>query len=208
MESNEEKLLMPEPRANGLLAFISPSKYLLIGGSDRNKSYNDIWYLLTNEKKWEKIPNNNPISKTLTPRSGFAYCITNHNENEIEIYIHGGQDYFTNTFHSDLFKIIINIKNFSSSTIENLIKFPLDITKFPCARNSHQMVFDYDESNLYFFGGGMSTGLLNDLWKINIKNNKFEKVVINNLENVIKPRELFGMIYYKKNIMLRMMIKF
>ena len=45
MESNEEKLLMPEPRANGLLAFISPSKYLLIGGSDRNKSYNDIWYL-------------------------------------------------------------------------------------------------------------------------------------------------------------------
>ena len=35
---------MPEPRANGLLAFISPSKYLLIGGSDRNKSYNDIWY--------------------------------------------------------------------------------------------------------------------------------------------------------------------
>ena len=202
MESNEEKLLMPEPRANGLLAFISPSKYLLIGGSDRNKSYNDIWYLLTNEKKWEKIPNNNPISKTLTPRSGFAYCITNHNENEIEIYIHGGQDYFTNTFHSDLFKIIINIKNFSSSTIENLIKFPLDITKFPCARNSHQMVFDYDESNLYFFGGGMSTGLLNDLWKINIKNNNFEKVVINNLENVIKPRELFGMIYYKKNIII------
>ena len=204
MESNEQNLLMPEPRANGLLAYISPSKYLLIGGSDRNKPYNDIWYLLTNEKKWEKISDNNPISKLLTPRSGFAYCITNHTDQEIEIFIHGGQDYFTNTFHSDLFKITINIKNFENSTIKNLITFPLDITKFPCSRNSHQMVYDNDNKFLYFFGGGTDSGLLNDLWKIDINNNKnsFEKVNINNLENIIKPRELFGMIYYKKNLII------
>ena len=49
---NEENKNMPNARANGILVEYDKKKniYLLIGGSDRNKGYNDSWLLFINEK--------------------------------------------------------------------------------------------------------------------------------------------------------------
>ena len=96
MTTSENK---PNARANGVLIEYDPNKniYLLIGGSDRNQGYNDAWLLLLNEKKWEKlsIPELNNI---YTPRSGVAFSLIKNNDNILSLYIHGGQNYFTQKF--------------------------------------------------------------------------------------------------------------
>ena len=49
---------------------------------------------------------------------------------------------------------------------------------------------------IYLFGGGTSTGLLNDLWSFNTENNTWNKHNLTGSE--IKPREMHGMVYYNK----------
>ena len=51
---------------------------MLIGGSDRNKGYNDIWLLYIEEKKWEKLQFPK-FSEIFSPRSGVAYSIIENN---------------------------------------------------------------------------------------------------------------------------------
>ena len=53
---NDDNKNMPNARANGILVEYDKNKniYLLIGGSDRNKGYNDSWLLFINEKKMGK----------------------------------------------------------------------------------------------------------------------------------------------------------
>ena len=193
--------LMPNPRASSFLYPISEESYLLIGGSDRNKAYNDIWLLFPNEKKWESISNNNPISKVFSPRSGFSYVVTEKNKDFLTIYIHGGLDFFSQKFYADFFKININCNDIIKSEISNLIIYPLNIEKNPCERNSHSLVFDNDKT-IYLFGGGTKENLLNDFWSYDIIKNKFLKIEIENLNNLIEPRELFGMGYYNTNIII------
>ena len=90
----------PKARANGILIEYDQNKnsYLLIGGSDRNQGHNDIWLLLINEKKWEKIliPE---LTNIFTPRCGVAYSVIDNNDNHLTMFIHGGQDYFNQTFY-------------------------------------------------------------------------------------------------------------
>ena len=102
---NDNKL-MPNARASSFLYPISEKSYLLIGGSDRNKAYNDLWLLLPNEKKWESISNDNPISKLFSPRSGFSYVVTEKNKDFLTIYIHGGLDFFQKNLNKILVKEI------------------------------------------------------------------------------------------------------
>ena len=98
--------LMPNPRASSFLYPISKKSYLLFGRSNRNKAYNNIWLLLPNEKKWESIFDNNPISKLFSSRSSFSYVITEKNNDFLTIYIYGGLDFFQKNFNKILVKEI------------------------------------------------------------------------------------------------------
>ena len=197
----DEKKLMPEARASSFLYPLSDKSYILIGGSDRNKAYNDVWLLLPEDKKWESISNNNPISNVFTPRSGFSSVVTEKTSNNLTVYLHRGLDFFSQKFYADFFKININCNDILQSTVSNLIVFPINIEKNPCERNSHALTFDNDKL-IYIFGGGTKESLLNDLWSYDIHENKFELIQIDNLNNIIEPRELFGMGYYNNNLII------
>jgi len=193
----------PKARANGILIEYDQNKnsYLLIGGSDRNQGYNDIWLLLINEKKWEKIliPE---LTNIFTPRCGVAYSVMDNNDNHLRMFIHGGQDYFNQTFYSDMLFMNFDKLNPEKSTIVNNTIFPLDINKNPCERNSHCMVKDAHKEKLYIFGGGTKEKLLNDLWCYDYPTKKYELMEIKDINNIIEPRELFGMCFHENNLII------
>ena len=78
----------------------------------------------------------------------------------------------------------------------------MDINKNPCERNSHCMVKDDNKEMLYIFGGGTNEKLLNDLWCYDYNMKKYELINIKEMNNIIEPRELFGMCYHKNNIII------
>ena len=193
----------PNSRSNGILIEYDKNKniYLLIGGSDRNKGFNDSWLLLIDEKKWKKleIPQ---LEEKFSPRSGVAYSIIENNENELILYIHGGQDFFNQTFYSDMLLLKMDKSNPEKSTIDNLTILPLDISKNPCERNSHCMVKDEVSAKLYIFGGGTKEKLLNDLWAYDYKLKQYELIDIKDMNQIIEPRELFGMCLHQNNLII------
>ena len=193
----------PNARSNGILIEYDKNKniYLLIGGSDRNKGFNDSWLLLIDEKKWKKleIPQ---LEEKFSPRSGVAYSIIENNENELILYIHGGQDFFNQTFYSDMLLLKMDKSNPEKSTIDNLTILPLDISKNPCERNSHCMVKDEVSDKLYIFGGGTKEKLLNDLWAYDYKLKQYELIDIKDMNQIIEPRELFGMCLHQNNLII------
>ena len=193
----------PNARANGILIEYDKNKniYLLIGGSDRNKGYNDAWLLLIDEKKWKKL-NISELSEKFSPRSGVAFSIIENNQNNLTLYIHGGQDFFTQTFYSDMLLLSMDKSNPEKATIQNNTILPLDISKNPCERNSHCMVKDEISDKLYIFGGGTKDKLLNDLWFYDYKTQKYELIEIKDLNKIIEPRELFGMSLYDNNLII------
>ena len=172
---NDDNKNMPNARANGILIEYDKNKniYLLIGGSDRNKGYNDSWLLFINEKKWEKI-DMPQLTLKFSPRSGVAYSVIENNNNELILFIHGGQDFFNQTFYSDMLLLKMDKSNPEKTLIDNLTILPLDISKNPCERNSHCMIKDEISDKLYIFGGGTKEKLLNDLWVYDYKLNKCE----------------------------------
>lgn len=252
MEDNSNlssNISLPEPRSSGLFINLNGCNFILIGGGNREKAFNELWQLNCESNQidsqvllWHKLNMDKNIEAKLRPR--FGHCGIIHkkeNEDEFSIYIHGGQNHFlTGTFYLDFFQLKFNknqeniitmedpksqalnelkanskqISNCNSKSnsninsknnpnamkiytcyeIQNLIKFPVDIVKTPCERNSHTMAFDQKDS-LYIFGGGNSSGLLSDLWKYSIENNLFSKIDFD--ETKIPPREMHGMIYYK-----------
>ena len=200
---NEENKNMPNARANGILVEYDKKKniYLLIGGSDRNKGYNDSWLLLINDKKWEKldIPQ---LKEKFTPRSGVAFSLIENNDKFLKLYIHGGLDFFNQTFYSDMLLLTLDKLNPDKSFIENNTILPLDICKNPCERNSHCMIKDEINEILYIFGGGTKEKLLNDLWKYDYKSNKYELIEIKDINKIIEPRELFGMCLHDENLII------
>ena len=203
MSKEEDNKNMPNARANGILIEYDKNKstYLLIGGSDRNKGYNDSWLLLINEKKWEKL-NIPELSLKYSPRSGVAYTTIENNDNFLTIYIHGGQDFFTQTFYSDMLLLKIDKTNPEKSTIENSTVLPLDISKNPCERNSHCMVKDETSEKLYIFGGGTKDKLLNELWAYVYTLKQYELISIKDIDKIIEPRELFGMCLHENNLII------
>ena len=196
--------VMPSPRAGGVLIPLGDSLFLLIGGSDREKAFNDVWILNPKETKWNKISKDNEISKLLTPRIGVAHSVTS--KAPFTFYLHGGQDYFTKSFYADMIEVTITVPTkenlgencLSPIQIKNHTIYPLDVSKVPQQRNSHGMCFN-EEKLLYIFGGGCEDKLLNDLWSFDLETKKYEKVEIENIDKVIEPRELFAMGYNKKN---------
>ncbi len=53
------------------------------------------------------------------------------------------------------------------------------------------------------FGGGTKDSLKNDLWKFDLSSKKYEKIIIENIKEVMQEREQFGMIYNEeKNILI------
>ncbi len=193
----------PNARANGILIEYDKNKniYLLIGGSDRNKGYNDSWLLLIDEKKWKKleIPE---LTEKFSPRSGVAFSVIENNQNNLTLIIHGGQDFFTQTFYSDMLFLSLDKSNPEKASIENNTIFPLDLSKNPCDRNSHCMVKDENSEKLYIFGGGTKDKLLNDLWSYDYKTKKYELIEIKDINKVIEPRELFGMCLHENNLII------
>ena len=194
---------MPSPRANGILIEYDKNKntYLLIGGSDRNQGYNDAWLLLINEKKWEKL-NIPQLNEKFSARSGVAYSLIENNDNSLTLYIHGGQDFFNQTFYSNMIFLKIDKTNLEKSKLENLTVLPLDLSKNPCERNSHCMVKDEISSKLYIFGGGTKEKLLNDLWEYDYNLKKYDLLEIKDIDKVIEPRELFGMCLHEDNLII------
>ena len=191
----------PNARANGILIEYDKNKneYLLIGGSDRNKGYNDAWILQIEEKKWKKliIPQ---LNEKFSPRSGVAYTLIENNDNNLSLYIHGGLDFFNQTFYSDMLLFSFDKSNPEKSYIENYTILPLDISKNPCERNSHCMVKDEVSDKLYLFGGGTKEKLLNDLWSYDYIIKKYELYNIKDI--TIEPRELFGMCLHENKLIV------
>ena len=201
--TSPENQNMPSARANGILIEYNKDKniYLLIGGSDRNQGYNDAWLLLINDKKWEKL-NIPKLKENFSARSGVAYSLIENNDNSLILYIHGGQDFFTQTFYSNMILLRIDKTNIEKSTLENLTVLPLDLSKNPCERNSHCMVKDEMCNKLYIFGGGTKEKLLNDLWTYDYVLKKYELLEIKDIDKVIEPRELFGMCLHENNLII------
>ena len=203
---NDTSNQMPKARSNGFLATLSPEKYLLIGGSDRENAFNDVWLMIPTLKKWIPTSKDNKISSLFYPRSGFAGALTNKTKEDITIYLHGGLDFFTQKFFADMLEIKIPLPTsvndnetesslLSQAIVKNHTVYPLDISKIPCERNSHCMCYNSKENCLYIFGGGAKEKMLNDLWSFNISTKEYTKIEIENIDNVISPRELFGMVY-------------
>ena len=192
---------IPNARANGILIEYDKNKnsYLLIGGSDRNKGYNDIWLLLLDSKKWQKI-SIAELDNIYTPRIGVAYSIIENNDNKLSLYIHGGQDFFNQNFFSDMLYVNIDKTNPEKTKIINNTILPLDISKNPCERNSHCMVKDDNKELLYIFGGGTKEKLLNDLWSYDYIIKKYELYNIKDI--TIEPRELFGMCFHENKLII------
>ena len=201
--TSPENQNMPSARANGILVEYNQNNnsYLLIGGSDRNQGYNDAWLLLINEKKWEKL-NIPQLNEKFSARSGVAYSLIENNENSLILYIHGGQDFFNQTFYSNMILLTIDKTNLEKSSLENLTVLPLDLSKNPCERNSHCMVKDEMSTKLYIFGGGTKEKLLNDLWIYDYDLKKYELLEIKDIDKVIEPRELFGMCLHNDNLII------
>ena len=201
--ASSENQNMPSARANGILVEYNQNKniYLLIGGSDRNQGYNDAWLLLINEKKWEKL-NIPQLNEKFSARSGVAYSLIENNDNTLTLYIHGGQDFFNQTFYSNMISLTIDKTNLEKSTLENLTVLPLDLSKNPCDRNSHCMVKEENSSKLYIFGGGTKEKLLNDLWIYDYNLKKYELLEIKDIDKIIEPRELFGMCLHEDNLII------
>jgi hypothetical protein len=201
--TSPENQNMPSARANGILVEYNQNNnsYLLIGGSDRNQGYNDAWLLLINEKKWEKL-NIPQLNEKFSARSGVAYSLIENNENSLILYIHGGQDFFNQTFYSNMILLTIDKTNLEKSSLENLTVLPLDLSKNPCERNSHCMVKDEMSTKLYIFGGGTKEKLLNDLWIYDYDLKKYELLEIKDIDKVIEPRELFGMCLHEDNLII------
>ena len=200
MSSSEE---VPKARANGILVEYNKNKneFLLIGGSDRNQGYNDVWLLLIDSKKWKRlsIPE---LTNIYTPRSGVSYSVIENNDKIISLYIHGGQDYFNQKFYSDMFYVIIDKLNPEKSKVVNNTVLPLDISKNPCERNSHCMVKDDKKEKLYLFGGGTNEKILNDLWCYDYITKKYELINIKDMNSIIEPRELFGMCFNENKLII------
>ena len=201
--NSSENLSEPNARANGILIEYDKIKntYLLIGGSDRNKGYNDAWLLLIDDKKWQKlfIPE---LSQIFSPRSGVAYSVVENNEKTLTLYIHGGQDFFNQRFYSDMLHVTLDKINIEQSKVVNNTILPLDISRNPCDRNSHCMVKDELLEKLYIFGGGTKDKLLNDLWNYDYNLKKYELIEIKDINQIIEPRELFGMCFHNNELII------
>jgi hypothetical protein len=91
----------------------------------------------------------------------------------------------------------LEIKDYTCYDFKNLISQPIDTSKVPCERNSHSIAYD-NKNSIYIFGGGNSSGLLNDLWQYNIEKNTFNKLNLDDTK--IQQREVNGMVYYKENL--------
>ena len=151
---------MPKERSNGFFTSITGQQCLLIGGSNREIAFNDVWLLSPKETKWLKINQSEIITQEITPRAGMA-GISYKTPNEIIIYLHGGQNYFTQNIYGDMYEIHIpfpfeNITSSSLISITNHTTYPINITNTPCQRNSHCMCYDNQPNNLYIFGGASS----------------------------------------------------
>lgn len=188
----------PNGRASGCFIPLKESKFLLLGGSDREKAYNDIWELDTINKTW-KLITHDPLNAMITPRSGCGYLITHNTDDNIEMYIHGGQNFFLQQFYGDMLKISINLNDYSKSQIENITKYPIDMIKAPIERNSHCLCYDNKKERMFIFGGGTRDCLLNDLWMFDIKTQQYTKCSFDNGNDIITPRELCGMVYNEED---------
>jgi hypothetical protein len=195
--TNSKLKKSPDDRSSGLLLNIDKDRFLLFGGGNREKTFNDFWILKidnnngTYEQTWHEIKAN------LNINSRFGMVGLNINNN---IWIHGGQNYFESRYYADL--ILLNSQkqvennNITLSFVKNFTNFPLDIKNIPKERNSHAIAPVKINENLfiYLFGGGCNEGLLNDLWQFDTADNKWTKCNLKGEE--ISAREMHGMINY------------
>jgi hypothetical protein len=179
----EENKKLPSLRSSGTFLSLSKGTFLLLGGGNREETFNDVWLLKVNENEqnWEELS----LSKYIQPRFGSSAVIINNN-----FYIHGGQNYLESKFYGDLLQM--QHKDKRVEVIKNHTIYPINIETTPCERNSHS--FAPNGNIIYLFGGGTSTGLLNDLWSFNTENNIWTKHEINGAN--IPEREMHGMVYY------------
>jgi hypothetical protein len=200
----------PEDRSSGTLLNIGPSEFILLAGGNREKTFNDIWHMsLTsnNEVIWNEVKNKS--NQTFQPRFGCAGVTSKIEEGVVNIWLHGGQNFFENKHYADmiLLKIQKNSSNiYELTSIKNYTNYPLDNKTTPRERNSHSLVIkseqDQDENEkikvtFYLVGGGSSEGLQNDLWQFNTENCKWNKIDLQGEE--IPPREMHGAVFYSSS---------
>ena len=116
---------MPDDRSSGTLLNISKNEFILIGGGNREKTFNDIWHLRIEErvsKNYEIIWSEINIKSNLSfqPRFGTAGVKINTEEQGSStsntsttstIWLHGGQNYFENKHYADMTQFKFNISN-------------------------------------------------------------------------------------------------
>jgi len=190
----------PEDRSSGLLLNINKGEFILFGGGNREKTFNDFWHLKIhkNSFEWQEII----CSSEISCRFGIAGVVivngeNNNKDKDINIFVHGGQNYFENKHYADmiLLNLNYNFEDFSLkqiSFVKNFTTYPLNIISCPRERNSHAMVSS--QNMLYVFGGGSSDGLLNDLWEFDPIKTIWTKCKLIGVD--ISPREMHGMCKY------------
>jgi hypothetical protein len=204
------KSKVPEDRSSGSLLFIGGDNFLLIGGANREKPYNDMWQLKvlkekdTNSYNYEWSEIKLEMNNIFYPRFGTAGIILDpelnnsltHKLEDAVIWLHGGQNYFENKHFADMYQINLvrekETETYQIKSIKNFTNYPLNPQSSPKERNSHTM--NYHEKKLYIFGGGSNEGLLNDLWLFNLTDSKWTKIEIKG--STIPPREMHGSIVY------------
>jgi len=204
----------PEDRSSGTLLNIGSSEFILIAGGNREKTYNDIWHMSitsNNEVIWNEIKNK--YNHTLQQRFGCAGVTSKTEDGVINIWLHGGQNFFENKHYADMVLLKLQ-KNFSNiyelTSMKNYTNYPLDNKTTPRERNSHCLVYnsyrdkdqdqDEDEKNkeiFYLIGGGSSEGLQNDIWKFNTENYKWNKLDLQGEE--IPAREMHGSVLFSSS---------
>jgi hypothetical protein len=175
----------PAERSAGNLIKLSDA-FLLFGGGNRKETFKDTWLLkITNEKEytWNEIS----LNRYIEPRFGSAAAYLGDN-----IYIHGGQNYNEGRFYGDLHQIAL--KDSKLNYVKNHTIYPINKEQTPVERNSHS-ICDNGADLFYIFGGGNSTGLLDDLWTFDTTANRWAKHEV--LGKTIAAREMHGMVYYR-----------
>ena len=145
-------------------------KYYIIGGNDkfiRQSSFIYIYNLKNNELEKIKIEKNEDICY-------LSMHTANYYEPKKEIILFGG--YSEGEMLNTIYKFNIETKE-----ITKIEYGESDTNNIPSPRTGHGsfIINNY----LYIFGGSIKDGsLLNDLWKLDIENIKWEKIEDNNKE--------------------------
>ncbi len=154
------------------------NKNYLFGGFNEMGFSNDLWEYSPSDNSWKKT------DLGIKPEPREAASLT-YSESDNSLYLYGGRDDVSN--YGDLWKLDLNSKdNWEHLTITNGPSYRTDAYLF------------YKNGEIYLFGGRESE-FFTDLYKLNLQENKWEKVIYDTSDSLPESRENYSVIYSPGN---------